>query len=270
MKEYCLVFILCFTGCALTQKADVNYDSTKIKTGMILSLDFPQTLASQDCSLSIRGTRHRYTVNFAEIQTHPIFIGMEPDIYNFDKINCSPLEMLLVDEYSIGASFLHNLSIVQNSISVVLPTMIQRSERGHLLIMQDRTFQKRAIDKLYQVSTENEKLISAHNGSVIERSFFRDGSQTPGVEVLMNKAGVDLRPYSEMAMNCYEQEVTTNILPLGRESIKWSRNSQTVTVASLNSKKRLNNYSQKYIDCVQTVIKSAKNDPRVQTITIDF
>lgn len=257
-------------GCSLAKKADVSYEGSSIKTGMILSLDFPKELAWQECLMLISGRNHHYKLNFADIAGFPIFLPMEPDTYNLEKISCSSLGEGRSQEYSMAADYMRQWVVQEESVSVVLPLMIKQAGPGHLSIHQERNFKKKALSKIHSVVRDSENLISAHNGSVVGRSFFKDGSRTPIVQVMMSRSGVNLQKYSNLAGSCYEQEIVTNILPLGRESVRWNRSSKTVTVESANLKTRLNNYSQTYVNCILGVVNGARSDSSVQSMSIDF
>lgn len=261
---------LLLAGCATVKKAEVSSQNAVASTGMVLSMKFPSSLASRDCSLEIWGERNRYKVSFSDIQTHPSFIAVEPDTYALKKIKCSVVPFMAEDQYTLDSDVLNNLSVRKNSISVVLPVIINLTDEGHLLLKQDRNFQQKALEKLYSSTIDSDALISAYNEGVIKRSFYKDGSRVPSIEASFQKSGLNLSSYSDMAMQCYEQELNQNALPIGRDSVHWSRVQQAITIESANSKQPLNNYSQKYIECIHKVVAGVKSDSNIQSLTIRF
>ncbi len=261
---------LLLVGCATLKKAEVESTNTEVNTGMVLSVKFPPSLASRDCMLEIWGERNRYKVSFSDMKGHPSFVAMEPDVYALKKIKCSVVPLMAEEQYTLDSDILSNLSVRKNFISVVLPVIINLTDEGHLLLKQDRKFQQRALDKLYSATSDSDALISAYNEGVIKRSFYKDGSRVPSIEASFQKSGLSLSPYSDMAMQCYEQELSNNVLPVGRDSVHWSRAKQSIITESENSKQPLNNYSQKYIECIRKVVAGVKTDANIQSLTIRF
>lgn len=270
IPRFLLASTLLLAGCATAQKAEVSSRTSGTNTGIVLSIKFPSSLASRDCMLEIWGERNRYKVSFSDIQSHPSFVAMEPDIYALKKIKCSVVPFMAEEQYTIDSDFFKDLSVRKNSISIVLPVIMSFTDEGHLLLKQDRKFQQKALDKLYSSTSDSDALISAYNEGVIKKSFYKDGSRIPSIEASFQRPGLSLNLYSEIAMQCYEQEVGKNILPLGRDSINWSRVKQTITIESVNSKQPLNNYSQKYIECIHKVVAGVKNESNIQSLTIRF